>query len=176
MQLCVLPNWQTEESYEKISPVKSHQQTNSPEGKGSAAAKRAHLVGEKLAGECEWYGTDTKAKCKAKGKEETDREVVEGRIFGRKLKVVVETKEDHDHCQAKATSGKLRSSVHPRHDQRGEGHSDGEHRLKKDGKDGWGEVDSGEDEESEGVVGEHIRPNGGVHGKEDGKYGDWKEE
>ena len=32
--------------------------------------------------------------------------------------------------------------------------------MKEDGKDGWGEVDSGEDEESEGVVGEDICPNG----------------
>ena len=84
-----------------------------PEGKGSAAAKRAHLVREKLARECERNGTDAEAKGEAKGQEETDGKVVEGRIFSRKFKVVVETKEDHDDCQTKATSGKLRSSVHP---------------------------------------------------------------
>ena len=147
-----------------------------PEGKGSAAAKRAHLVREKLARECERNGTDAEAKGEAKGQEETDGKVVEGRIFSRKFKVVVETKEDHDHCQTEATSGKLRSSVHPRHDQRSEDHSDGECGLKENGKDGWGEVDPGEDEEGEGVVGEDVRPNGGVHRKEDGEYGDWEEE
>ena len=92
------------------------------------------------------------------------------------MKEVVETKEDHDHCQGEATSGKLGSSVHPRHDERGEDHSDGERRLKEDGKDGWGEVDSREDEEGEGIVGDNIYPNGGVHRKEDGKNGDWEEE
>ena len=84
------------------------------------------------------------------------------------MKVIVEAKEDHDHCQGEAASGKLGTSVHPGHDQRGEHHSDGERCLKEDGKDGGREVDPGEDEESEGVVGEHVGANGGVHGKEDG--------
>ena len=85
---------------------KAKNQTNSPECKGSAAAIRAHLVRKKLPRECEWYGTDAKAKGEAEAQEEKNRQVAEGRIFSWKLKEVVETKEDHDHCQGKATSGK----------------------------------------------------------------------
>ena len=156
-QLCVLPNQQTEETQDK-SHTSVKRETNPPEGKGSAAAKGAHLVGEEFSGECEGYGTNAKAKGESKGEKKTDRQVAEGRIFSGKMKVVIETKEDHDQCQGEATSGKLGSSVHPRHDERGEEHSEGECGLKEDGKDGWGKVNSGEDEESEGVVGEHICP------------------
>ena len=102
----------------KLLKISSTRRT-SPEGKGSTAAIGAHLVRKELSREGEGNGTDAKAKGDSKGEEKEDRKVAERGVGGRKLKIVVDAKEDHDQRQGEATSGKLGSSVHPRHDERG---------------------------------------------------------
>ena len=124
----------------KLLKISSTRRT-SPEGKGSTAAIGAHLVRKELSREGEGNGTDAKAKGDSKGEEKEDRKVAERWVGGRKLKVVVDAKEEHDQRQGEATSGKLGSSVHPGHDQGGKDHPDREGCLEKDGKEGGGQVD-----------------------------------